>query len=425
MRQLTPIILNQFISLILGILGIKLISLFVPPEVNGPYALFLTLTQLGAIITHSGLINHITRYWQRERDRPQVYARFIWRQTWRGSIPLLGLLAVILPLAGRVSTVGAWLGMLGLLWISNLGFCLVNLANVAVNASERHWMFLALGAAANSTRAVLPAGLAWWGGATLGWVCTGYALHAAVMGTLVCGLYLGLGTKPPIPLETAHSWRQELKRFGRPFVLIGMGGWALQSADRWVVALFFGNATAGQFALATGMASVIPTMASSGLMQWAFPKIFRKADQARSAGDWRSLERDCDRVALLFLASTTVGLTVLWLMGGWLVPWIISRRYEPSLQLVLPAGAGFAGLLFTQFFFLLLQGQHNSASMVRIMLIVALVKTVGSVLAALISWQCLMVWLMVSILVCGLLGRQLVYQTARAAARTEPHPAEP
>jgi O-antigen/teichoic acid export membrane protein len=412
MRQLAPIFLNQGLSLVLGIIAIKLISTFVSPEVNGPYSLFLTLIQLGAIVTHSGLINHITRYWQREQTRPQVYARFIWQRTWRASVPLLCLLGLALPLAIQPRSFSGWLAMLGLLWICNLGFCLWTLAGVAINASERHWLFLALGAFGNVTRAVLPGIMAFIGGGALLWVCSGFALHAACMALLVCSFYFALGTKPPLAGAMREQWLAELKKFGRPFILIGVGGWALQSADRWVVARFFGNEMAGQFGLAVSMASVIPAMASSTLMQWSFPKIFRKADQARTAADWLTLRRDCDRVALLFLGATTAGLLLLRWLGPWLVPWIITPRYERSLSLVIPAGAGFGVLMLVQFFFLLLQGQHNSASMVRIMLLVAATKTVGSCLAAWVSWPCLMGWLALSILVCGWLGRYLTFKTA-------------
>jgi O-antigen/teichoic acid export membrane protein len=420
MRQLAPIFLNQGLSLILGVAGIKLIAAFVPPEVNGPYTLFLTLIQLGAIVTHSGLINHITRYWQREQSRCRVYARFIWGRTWLASIPLAGLLAVLLPLAIRPASLHGWLGVLALLWISNIGFCFWTLANVALNANERHWCYLGLGGLGNGTRAVLPGVMAWLGGGALIWVCSGFALHAGMMALVVCILYLRLGVKPAITPGLRQPWMEELKRFGRPFILIGVGGWALQSADRWVVSIFFGDAMAGQFGMATSMASVIPTMAASSLMQWSFPKIFRKADQAQTADDWIRLRRDCDRIALLFLGVALLGLLLLWWLGPWLVPWLITPRYERSLRLVIPAGAGFAVLPLTQFFFLLLQGQHNSASIVRIMLMVALAKTAGSCLAAWISWPFLMGWLALSLLVCGGLGRFLVFRAAASGQTMAP-----
>lgn len=425
MRQLAPIFLNQGLSLILGVVGIKLISAFVPPELNGPYALFLTLTQLGAIVTHSGLINHITRYWQRERTRPQTYAQFIWQRTWLASLPLLGLLAAMLPMAVKPARLGDWFVLLGLLWISNLGFCLWTLANVAINASERHWTYLGLGALGNSTRSILPGGFAWWGGATLFWVCSGYALHAGFMASVVCCLYLALGPKPEIAAPLREQWLDELKRFGRPFIIIGIGGWALQKADQWVVALFYGEKVAGQFALAVSLAGVIPTIASSALMQWSFPKIFRKADQARTRGDWLQLQRDCDRAALWFIAATALGLVLLRCLGPLLVPWLISYRYERSLSLVIPAGGGFAALLFTQFFFLLLQGQHNSAGIVRIMVVVALVKTAGSCLAAWISWKCLMGWFALSLLICGWLSRYMVFKMSSVSSGAIPHSLDP
>ena len=62
MRLAAPIILNQLLTVALGVAGVKWVSALVPPAVNGPYALFLTLAQLGVLLTHSGLINHASRY---------------------------------------------------------------------------------------------------------------------------------------------------------------------------------------------------------------------------------------------------------------------------------------------------------------------------------------------------------------------------
>src|SRR5207249_6678752 len=66
MRPFVPILCNQVAALLLGIVGMKLVSTFIPPALNGYYALFITLTQIGVLVTHSGVSNHATRYWQRE-----------------------------------------------------------------------------------------------------------------------------------------------------------------------------------------------------------------------------------------------------------------------------------------------------------------------------------------------------------------------
>lgn len=83
------------------------------------------------------------------------------------------------------------------------------------------------------------------------------------------------------------------------------------------------------------------------------------------------------------------------------------------MSMLLPAGLAVATVQINQFQFLLLQGQHNSSGMVRVMLGVATLKTVGSVLAgAMFGWNGLMVWLSVSVVLCGWFGRQQIRSIA-------------
>ena len=65
-----------------------------------------------------------------------------------------------------------------------------------------------------------------------------------------------------------------------------------------------------------------------------------------------------------------------------------------------------------QFYYLLLQGQQNSAGMVRVMLIVSGIKTLGSIGTALISWSLFSDWLIASLFISGLLGRWLIRRMA-------------
>src|SRR5206468_2075540 len=104
----------------------------------------------------------------------------------------------------------------------------------------------------------------------------------------------------PSPEQTSR-WTGELRAYGRPFVLIGIGAWTLQSADRWVVEHFFESARVGLFALASNMGAVIPTVVVGALMQLFFPRFFRQADQADSAEKWRKLARRSDQLTLVLL----------------------------------------------------------------------------------------------------------------------------
>ncbi|MEO8428334.1 MAG: hypothetical protein ABI651_14585, partial [Verrucomicrobiota bacterium] len=199
--------------------------------------------------------------------------------------------------------------------------------------------------------------------------------------------------------------------------------WLLLSADRWVVFHFFGEERAGIFALASNVAGILPNLVSAGLIQLVFPSTFRQADAARTTDDWRKLARFCDYVTLIFLAIATVALSLLAVVGPNLIGWLIAERYSPSMSLLMPTGMAAITVQANQFYYLLLQGQHNSAGMVRVMAVVAGLKTLGSVLAALFSWRAFLVWLMISMLLSPLLGRWMIRcMVFKAKLESSPRP---
>jgi hypothetical protein len=96
------------------------------------------------------------------------------------------------------------------------------------------------------------------------------------------------------------------------------------------------------------------------------------------------------------------------MVGPHLIGWLIAERYSPSMLLLFPAGMAAITVQANQFYYLLLQGQHNSAGMVRVMAAVAGLKTLGTALAALLSWNAFLAWLMISMILSPLLGRWMI-----------------
>jgi O-antigen/teichoic acid export membrane protein len=415
-----PIACNQAQTVFFGIVGIILVSHIVPKKVYGAYGLFLTLMQVGILLTHSGLINHASRYWQRERSQASGYARFLLSRTWRYSAPLaLMLLVCALVLASQEGAV--WLQLWPLLVISNVVMALYTVALSMLNAAERHWAVLGLSALSSSARALLPVGLALLVGASLFTLSLGFTVHALLVGLALFFLFQrAWRTSGPDP-ELERKWGAELRNFGRPFVIMGAGGWLLQYADRWVVGFVFGQEPLGVFNLATNIASVVPNMVAAGVLQWVFPAVFRQADAAHTAADWRMLARRCDQFTLLYLGLTVAGLGCLALLGPYLVGSIISAQYAASIPLFLPAGLAAAASQANQFQYLLLQGQHDSGSMARVMLLLAGIRTAGSIAAAAMSWPVFVGWLVASTVLVSLLGRFRIQQIAfrRINARAE------
>ena len=181
---------------------------------------------------------------------------------------------------------------------------------------------------------------------------------------------------------------------------------------QWIVAFFFGEEQAGLFALAGGLGAYVPNLIMAVLMQGMFPRFFRDADLAKSHTDWEMLARRSDQFTLLFLSLSVVGLLGLHWCAPHLIGRLIDARYERATGMIIAAGLAAVTAQVNQFQYLLLQGQHNSSGMVKVMLAVVGVKTMGSVVAASISWSALLAWLILSVAVSAAIGRYLI----RAAA---------
>ena len=72
-------------------------------------------------------------------------------------MPLILALAVVTVVLSVVDRDAVWLLALPLLFVSNQSFALANVANGALNASDRHWTFFCLGIISSGTRAFFPA----------------------------------------------------------------------------------------------------------------------------------------------------------------------------------------------------------------------------------------------------------------------------
>ena len=380
MGRLIPIVCNQLATLLIGLAGLTILTHVVPKDVYALYVLFMTLTQVGYLLTHSGLVNHSSRYWQRESVQSGAYARFLWRASWQASRVLAVLLfAWSLALAFYSQNVD-WVWIFPILFGGNVACALFTIAHASLNAGGRLWPMCFLGVAANGTRALLPPLFALAMGVSLAALCVGFAVHSLVIVLSILLLFREGWTTCGADVAIEAKWRHELRVFGRPFVLMGIGSWLLLNADRWIVAIFFGQARTADFGLASSIAAIVPNLVCAGLLQLVFPAVFRQADAAQSEKDWRQLARRCDGYSLLLIMVTVLGLLGLWLMGPYLVGALISDRYAASMPLLFPAAWRFCQRRSTNFSNLLLQGQHNSLGMVKAMVTISGLKTLGSML---------------------------------------------
>ncbi|MCI0539736.1 MAG: hypothetical protein L0Z50_31395 [Verrucomicrobiales bacterium] len=423
MRSFVPIVGNQLVVLVLGLIGMKLISHYVPVVLNGYYGIFVTLAQISMLVTHSDVANHATRYWQRETTRPGTYARFLWSVSWRKARLLAPLLLIILLIRAWTQQELIWVWMFPLLLLSNFGLTFNAIGTGVFNADRKPWHVLLLTSVGTTARVFLPIGFGLLTQMNFTALSAGYTLHGIIIiACLVLMLRQVIGAPAPTA-ELIRQWMQELRSYGRPFLFLGIGAWLLLHVDRWIVDQFYEKARVGLFTYAAYLGAIIPTVTATAMMQAFFPGIFRRADLAKTPADWRMLGTRCDQLTILFVILSLAGLVALHFLTPLLIGSLIDRDYAPVLPMIIPAGLVMLNSQINQFYYLLLQGQHNSAGMVWVMLAVAAIKTLGGIAAAAISWEAFLGWLILAPLVCGWIGRALILQMTLQKPLGPPDPA--
>lgn len=418
MTRLVPVACGQVLTLGVGLLGLRLTSQLLSPEIFGSYALLLTLTGLGMQFTHAGLYNHAIRCWQREAGSHQAgYVSFLWQAHWQAASPLAVLVvaAGVLVWAWRGDTV--WLWSVPVVLLANVAQTTAGLTQGVLSAAERHWAVLGVNALTQLTRTLLPLAAVLWLTPSLAVLLGGLTAHGVVMLLATLGLVMALGARGSEAAAEQSRWREELRGYSRPYFWLGVGGWLLLFADRWLVFALFDERRTGLFALASSLGSIIPAATAGIMLQLGFPRMFRLSDEAQASGDWSAVARRCDRLTVVYLVVAIGGLTLLAVLGPHLVGWLVDARFAPAMPLVLAAGMAAVSVQVNQFHYLLLQGQQKSADMVPVMGAVAGVKTAGSLVAACVSWDSFLAWQCVSVAVTALLGRQLIRRAAFAPQR--------
>lgn len=418
MGRVVPILLNQVVGLVLGLSGVVLMTRWVSTEVYGNYQVhFISLCQVGILLTHPGIVNHASRYWSREQGRAGEYAQFLWRESW-SKMPLLLLLAALaMCMVSWKERSPWWLAIVPVMAFCNVVLALEATAKMVANVAEQHWRLFWLNVVGSAARVAIPLVMVMIAGASFSSLWSGFFVHAA----LVCGLIYWGKRAWMQNSSNAESgiarWRTELVEYGTPFIWLGVGNWLLQFADRWLISLVLGESKAGLFSTASGLSAYVPNVILGAMMQWVFPSIFNACDQAKGASDWREIASRCTRWTVGFVGISLSGLLLLqWVGPRWMRD-LLGREYWESWTMVFASGMAAMTLQINQFYFLLLQGQHNSVGMVKVMMVVAGVKTLGSAVTLLAGWDWFLLWLCLSMPLCGWLGRVMIFDLALAGER--------
>jgi len=400
-ERLLPIGLAQVVGLLLGLLGIRLVSHLVAPADFGRYGVFTSLAPVGMWVLFGGINAALSRLWMPAPDRP-------------------GLLQAVLRATGRRL---GWLALAcaGLAFIaggeSSPGFAVLLLATAlalgvgqyfrtALQAERRHWPDFGLSAIDSVSRTALPPLLyLLLGGGALA-LMAGFTLHA-LLGLLGGAWLLRAHLRAPV----AQATTLPATFLGAPFLLLAIAGWTIGGLNRWLVAGLFGSETAGYFTLAANVAVILPSMLGTILVQWQQPLWF-----AAAGGDTGALARRVDRAALGYTAAG-LGLTgALHLLLPHLVGPLVSARYEPALAWALGAGCFTVAVTTGRFYSTLLVAARREQAAPPVELTAAAAYGLGCLAAAWAGPEWFQRWLVLTPLVPWLINRPLARRALRATA---------
>jgi O-antigen/teichoic acid export membrane protein len=327
------------------LLGLRLVTELVAPDVYAEVVLLLGIATLGANLFCAPLLEAAIRSFPDAAAESRVGA--LRRLVLRLLVPRSAAVALLLPAAGA-----AWLAF-SRAPVELAGFAIVSLYLVldvarSLEASLLHaarrqteWgLWFAVDGCLRPTGAVL-AILAF--GPSAQSVLLGYAAAIACGNLAFRRNSVRGGLEGVPPPEWTPRVRAELLRYAAPLAPLALVAWVYQLSDRYLLAAFAGAEATGIYAAAYGLASM-PFIMASGVVQLALRPIL---NEAVTRGD-RARER---RTVLAWLAVAAAvlgtGLLLVALLRGpvarvmlgeafWgaadLLPWVAAAYVVQGLQ---------------------------------------------------------------------------------------------
>jgi O-antigen/teichoic acid export membrane protein len=401
LQRLTPVVLTQTAGLTCGVVGVKVASRYVPPDVLGDYGIFMSFTTLGMWVVHAGLIKYVGRHWAATESKPALLRQMV--QLWFDKLPwiVLGSIGAALSI-GQLTGNPTW-GLFPSLLIITGVLSLVAMGQTALQVNREHWTDFGVSATGSVTRTFLPL--------TLFLVIGGAAgLYAG----LTFHILIGLGM---VAWVMRRHWRAPRNRelsspqvkeiyTGPYFTFLAMAAWILTGVNRWVIAGFFGDIEAGYFTLASNIALIVPTFAGTVFTQMFQPGFYALGDDDQPMNRNR-LSRRVDLVAAGFFAVSLTGVLALHTIMPWLIGPLVHVNYSTALQWIVPVGFFGIAIITGQYFHSMLMAARKERACAPVDLTAATLLILGSVFAAMVGQTTFMQWLMITPLIPWLVTRPL------------------
>lgn len=360
-----------------GILGVRLLTHWLPPDSYGQLALGLTLTTLIQQSLLSPFSGAALRFFSNARETGEFgsFAVAV-KRILRGlvgavvGIVLVGITVGILRGKAEFVPMMIWCAVFA--QFSSFSAILDGMqvaarqrAVVAWHAGVGTWLRFLLGAIAVMLF-----------GPSATFAIMGYAVAAI----LVCGSQYLFFRRSFVQYQTdlpdevrVKKWRNMIYSYSWPFTAWGLFVWAQSASERWSLQVFGTSAQVGQYAVLFQLGYYPIVMIGGMAMQLISPIIFNHAGNGVDVENVARCRRMASNLAFVCLAVTLLISTLAHLLAPNVFAWIVPETYW-SATFLLPWMV-LAGGFFTagQFASLAIMSEQSPQSLIRPKIVTALV----------------------------------------------------
>jgi O-antigen/teichoic acid export membrane protein len=346
------VIVGQAASVLGAIVGVRLLTEWLPPRVYGELALATTGGMLVNYILLGPLAHAYSRFYAPAAEAEELgpYFNSVARITVLVGIVLtcFSLLAVV----GFVSLgYGTWISLLVATIVFAIAFGCNSIMD-EIQSAARHRSVVALHHGISSwLRFLCAVWLVWTFGINSSVAMWGYCLGSLLVVTSQAFFFERRIIRPAKNLESPSTgevrpWRSRMFQYAWPYSLWGVLVWLQMSSDRWALQVFGNTEEVGLYAVVYQL-GFYPLMLLSGILtQLAGPVFFQLAGDGTL--QWRKAQVS-HRNRLLTIAALFVSLSCVAaaaVLHTWLFNLLTAEEYR-SVSWLLPAVALSGGLFGT------------------------------------------------------------------------------
>lgn len=384
--EMTWVVVGQVAAASGGIVGVRLLTHWLPPEAYGQLALGLTLGTLIQQSILSPFTGASLRFFSAACAAGEV-GSFLpaLKGILRTAVVSIAALLVVMMATATVMNQRAWIPIMWWCAVFALFSSFSSTLDGMQNAARQRVVVAWHDGFGVWLRFLLGTGVVIQFGAYASNALAGYALAALlVFGSQYWFFNRGLlpsKSDEPDPIKI-EKWRKAIVAYGWPFASWGIFVWAQSASERWALQIFGDTTQVAQYAVLFQLGYYPVTMLGGMLMQLLSPVIFQ------IAGDGNDAERvgKCRRLALMLsvggLSVAAISTWIASVAANTIFSWIVPPIYWPVAHLlpfmVLSAGIFASG----QFASLALMSESSTKQLVAPKIVTAVLAIGFNVIGA-------------------------------------------